>query len=176
MSDPSVIIIRFSSPDADLWRSLVEETGLSLSYLAPGDVSAVPRASAVVLSAAGNEAAAVEWIESHPASPGVPIYVVGTDPGRRVAVRALTAGAADYFALPDDIELLRAALRGAQVAANPGGTPEGPRPTQLDEIASWAARAALDANGGNVSQAARQLHISRGRLRRLVKVSAPGDE
>ena len=43
----------------------------------------------------------------------MPKFVVGSDTSRRIAARAVTAGAADYFALPEDLELLRNAVAGA---------------------------------------------------------------
>jgi DNA-binding NtrC family response regulator len=52
-----------------------------------------------------------------------------------------------------------------------GWTPSIPFPAELDQITSAAARATLEACGGNVSQAARQLAVSRGRLRRLIRLS-----
>jgi DNA-binding NtrC family response regulator len=47
-----------------------------------------------------------------------------------------------------------------------------PFPGELDAITAAAARATLDAVGGNVSEAARRLKISRARLRRLMNAAA----
>src|SRR3989442_6054144 len=53
-------------------------------------------------------------MESNRIPPGLPALVVGTDPGRRTAMRLVARGATDYFALPDDLEILRNAVAAAR--------------------------------------------------------------
>ena len=64
---------------------------------------------AVVLLAGGAESAALDLMaEWQPSS--VPCYLVGASLDHRIAAAALQRGAVDYFALPDDLELLRRSL------------------------------------------------------------------
>jgi two-component system response regulator HydG len=80
----------------------------------PADTGApFPGTAAVLLAAGGAEREAVEWLERHDVPAGIPVFVVGSDPGRRIAARVVSHGAADYFALPDDIEILRNAVASA---------------------------------------------------------------
>ncbi|MCL4763831.1 MAG: hypothetical protein KJ018_18990, partial [Burkholderiales bacterium] len=46
-----------------------------------------------------------------------PLVAVGSETDRRVAVEALRAGASDYFALPQDVDALRAWVRDQSLAA-----------------------------------------------------------
>jgi len=53
-------------------------------------------------------------LASHGVPRDVPLFVVGTDPGRRMAMQIVGRGAADYFALPEDLEILRNVLAAAR--------------------------------------------------------------
>ncbi|MBI2403269.1 MAG: sigma-54-dependent Fis family transcriptional regulator [Gemmatimonadetes bacterium] len=110
MQQPVIVVVRLSASFGDLWRQLAEGLGAELQDVAPGDIGAIPRTAAVLLGAGGAEREALDWLEQH-ANPGdVPVLVVGADPGRRVAAQAVAHGANDYFALPEDVELLRNAV------------------------------------------------------------------
>jgi DNA-binding NtrC family response regulator len=66
-------------------------------------------AGAVVVLAGGAEAQALDLLAELP--PGaIPWYVVGAAADHRIAAAALQRGARDYFALPDDLDLLRRRL------------------------------------------------------------------
>ena len=105
---PVLVVIRLSEAFAQVWSTLAEEAGLRL---APEPDAATPgrHPDAIVLMAAGGEERAAERL-LRDADPQT-IAVVGAETERRVAIELLHAGAADYFALPDDYDLLRAWLR-----------------------------------------------------------------
>jgi DNA-binding NtrC family response regulator len=86
----------------DLRASVVE-------WIPEAGQSAPPGTAVLVLLAGGSEAAALELLTQ--VSPGfAPCYVVGASLDHRVAAAAVQRGARDYFALPDDLELLRRSL------------------------------------------------------------------
>ena len=107
-----MMVISLSDSFAGLWPDLARDVNAALLT---GDRTLVGGAdvAAVVVAAGGAEPAALDWLESAPAVPGAPRFVVGADAGRRIAARAVGAGAADYFALPEDLELLRNAVGAA---------------------------------------------------------------
>ncbi|MBR9989321.1 MAG: sigma-54-dependent Fis family transcriptional regulator [Gemmatimonadetes bacterium] len=91
------------------WPELAAGADLILDR-APDAASARPlgRAVAVVLSAAGTETKAVEATLALRAAGGPAPAVVGVEADHRLAVGVLQAGAAEYFCLPADLEVLRA--------------------------------------------------------------------
>ena len=87
---------------------LVEAAGGAVIECRPG--TPVPPGTAVALILAGGaEPAAVDLLPDLAAGP-VPVYVVGAAADHRLAASAVGSGARDYFALPDDIDLLRRAV------------------------------------------------------------------
>src|SRR5574341_863355 len=114
MSDTNVLVARLSESFSEVWRQLGSglDTDVRLvSSAEGGSISATT--AAVLLAAGGAEREALEWLERHDVPAGVPVFVVGSDPGRRIAARVVSRGAADYFALPEDIEILRNAVASA---------------------------------------------------------------
>lgn len=65
--------------------------------------------SVLIILAGGSESAALDLLGELPPGP-VPIYVVGASSDHRIAAGAVQRGARDYFALPDDLEVLRRSL------------------------------------------------------------------
>src|SRR5690242_4820815 len=65
-------------------------------------------ASVLLLLAGGEESAAIDLLADWP--PGPPVYLVGASPDHRLAAAAVQRGARDYFALPDDLDVLRRSL------------------------------------------------------------------
>src|SRR6266487_3148090 len=83
-----------------------------------------PETAALIVAAGGAEREALQWLEGHPAPAGVPVLVVGTDPGRRTAMQFVTRGVSDYFAFPDDLEIFRNVIASAVNAARGRATPD----------------------------------------------------
>ena len=65
-------------------------------------------ASVLLLLAGGAEGAAIDLLAELP--PGPPVYLVGAAPDHRLAAAAVQRGARDYFALPEDLDVLRRSL------------------------------------------------------------------
>jgi len=143
MRPPFIVVIRFSASFVEFSRQLSESLGIEFRSLSPSDVNAVPRAAAVLLSAGGAERDAIEWLESREPQDGVPLFLAGSDTGRRTASRAVAHGATDYFALPEDVELLHHALEAA-IAQHQGGqgTIEDRADTDLNAFSALAGESA----------------------------------
>ena len=108
---PVLIVVRLSESFADLWRQLATGVGAELSVTVTGAMDSVPpTAAAVLLAAGGAEREALDWLDRHEVPSHVPVFVGGSDPGRRTAAQVVGHGAADYFALPEDVEVLSNAL------------------------------------------------------------------
>jgi DNA-binding NtrC family response regulator len=109
-----VTVIALSESFGGLWRELAVDLDVAIE-IAPSGKAWTPPAetAAVILAAGGVERDALQWLEDHPLAPRLRTLMVGADPGRRTALQAVARGAHDYFALPDDLELLRNALMAA---------------------------------------------------------------
>src|SRR6266566_10110054 len=113
-----VCVIVVSDAFRGLWQPFAAERGVAVDVSGAADaVTHGPETAAVIVAAGGAEREAVQWLESHRVPAGVPALVVGTDPGRRTAMRIVAHGARDYFALPDDLEIFRNAVASAVNAA-----------------------------------------------------------
>jgi DNA-binding NtrC family response regulator len=108
---PRVSVVTLSATFDGFWDALGADLGLAIDRLEPtASFTPPPDTAAVVLAAGGAERDAIQWLESRAAPPGLPVLVVGTDPGRRTGMQLVARGARDYFALPDDVEIFRTAL------------------------------------------------------------------
>src|SRR2546425_13369060 len=111
-------VIALSQAFQGFWNDLALDLGTAIDLVGPAEaVRSSPEMAAVIVAAGGAEREAVQWLGSHPVPAGVPVLVVGTDPGRRTAMQLVTHGASDYFALPDDLEIFRHAVASAVNAA-----------------------------------------------------------
>jgi len=120
---PQLSVIAISEAFKGFWNDLALDLGVGIDILSPGEaMSPQPETVAVIIAAGGAERDAIGWLESHRVPPGVPVLVVGTDPGRRTAMELVARGATDYFALPDDLEIFRNAV----AAARSGGHARAP--------------------------------------------------
>jgi two-component system, NtrC family, response regulator HydG len=89
---------------------LARELRAGLVIWNPEDEPAPPVGAGVVLIlAGGSEGTALDLLAELP-SAGVPVYLVGAVPDHRLAAAAVRRGATDYFALPDDFDVLRRSL------------------------------------------------------------------
>ena len=114
MSDIRLIMIKISDSFSHVWDDLAEGLGVSL-VVSDIDTPSVAAAdvAAFVIAAGGTEREALDWLDRHEPPADVPRFVVGADTGRRCATQIVGRGATDYFALPDDIEILRNSLAAA---------------------------------------------------------------
>jgi DNA-binding NtrC family response regulator len=107
-------VIAVSEAFRGFWHVLAEDLAVAIDVLGPTDAVATrPDTAAVILAAGGAERDAVRWLENHRVPAGVAALVVGTDPGRRLAMQLVARGASDYFALPDDLEIFRNSVTAA---------------------------------------------------------------
>ena len=107
---PSLSVVRLSTSFASAWSELAAEFGLQLVEVQEfADLG--KQAGTVALIAAGGEEDRVESLLRSSPVPNQSIAVVGAVESRRLAINVVRAGAADYFALPSDFELLRSWIR-----------------------------------------------------------------
>jgi two-component system response regulator HydG len=109
-------VIRLSDSFAEFWPLLAREVGAEvvdrLAAEAPDE--ALPADTAAILVAAGGaEPALAEFLRAFAAPVGIPLLAVGSSTGHRHAAHAVAAGAADYFALPEDRDALRDTIAAA---------------------------------------------------------------
>ena len=115
-------VIAVSDAFRGFWHVLSEDLAVVIDVLSPSDpVAFKPDTVALILAAGGAERDAVKWLENHRVPAGVAALVVGTDTGRRIAMKLVARGASDYFALPDDLEIFRNAVGAAMSGVPRGG-------------------------------------------------------
>ena len=112
--DITLLVVRLSDSFGELWPGLARELGATLVEWTPtlGELPA-PDAAAVLVAAGGQETELVTLLPQLTGARGIPIITVGAVASHRLAVHLLAAGAADYYALPDDRDGLRDALAAA---------------------------------------------------------------
>ena len=114
-------VIAISGAFKAFWNDLAVDLDVELDVIGAADSFAHPDTVALIVAAGGAEREAIQWLESRPTPAGMPVLVVGTDPGRRTAMQLVARGASDYFSLPDDLEIFRnatiAALKSAGARA-----------------------------------------------------------
>jgi two-component system response regulator HydG len=96
----------FRSSVAELLRELRAAT---LAWRPDEDPVPPAGAGVVLVMAGGAEAAAVDLLAELPRN-GTVVYVVGAATDHRLAAALVQRGARDYFALPEDLDLLRRSL------------------------------------------------------------------
>jgi two-component system response regulator HydG len=107
-SEWPVELVLFSDSFRSTVAGLVEELGGTVSASRSGGEPARPGGSIVLLLAGGAESEALDFL-ADTAGAG-PRYLIGAAADHRIAAAALQSGARDYFALPDDLDLLRRCL------------------------------------------------------------------
>jgi DNA-binding NtrC family response regulator len=107
-SEWRVELALFSDSFRSTVAGLVEELGGTVSAANPGDDRRATGADVVLLLAGGAESEALDFLADS-ASTGAR-YMIGAAADHRIAAAALQSGARDYFALPDDLDLLRRCL------------------------------------------------------------------
>ena len=105
-----IAVVRLSESFRSTVNDLARDLRASVVEWTPEKDQAVPASNGVLLLlAGGEEGKALDLLAELP--PGaVPRYVVGASLDHRIAAAAVQRGARDYFALPDDLEVLRRSL------------------------------------------------------------------
>ncbi len=111
MQRPRILTVRLSDSFREVWEAMADEFDAEFSVCTEGEPWPGPAGNAAVLvTAGGAEREALEWLDSHEWPAEIPLFVVGSDMGRRTGMQIAARGANDYFALPEDVELVRNAL------------------------------------------------------------------
>ena len=109
-----IILVNFSESFAQVWDGLARDLGVEWEQLEGRDPDAAGLdVAAFLLAAGGAEGDVVDWLDNHQPPAGVPTFAIGSDTGRRMATHIVSAGASDYFALPEDLEILRNSVAAA---------------------------------------------------------------
>ncbi len=104
-----MVVVRLSDSFRHTIGDLAAQLGAGTVEWTPDGREPPPAgAAALLLLAGGAEGAGIDLLSRIPAS--LPRYLVGASPDHRLAATAVSSGARDYFALPDDLEILRRSL------------------------------------------------------------------
>jgi DNA-binding NtrC family response regulator len=103
-------VLSLSESFSSVWPELAAEAGVVLQMV--GDVADLGHhtGSIALIAAGGDEARAESLLRDNPL-PGLELAVVGAQADHRLAVALMRAGAAEYFALPVDVDLIRSWVR-----------------------------------------------------------------
>jgi len=113
-SDNAVVVVRLTDSFSDFWPLLADELKVPLLEWRPADGEPPPPGAALVVVAAGGaEPDLPGFIPTLVVPSDVPILAVGAATAHRLAAQAVAAGAADYFALPNDRDALREVVTAA---------------------------------------------------------------
>jgi two-component system, NtrC family, response regulator HydG len=106
----SIAVVQLSESFRITISDLARELRASVVEWVPEAGQGVPAGTAVlVVLAGGAESAALDLLSELPPDP-VPRYVIGGAPDHRIAASMVQRGARDYFALPEDLDVLRRSL------------------------------------------------------------------
>ncbi|HEX2091863.1 MAG TPA: sigma 54-interacting transcriptional regulator [Longimicrobiaceae bacterium] len=106
-----LVVLARSDSFSAVWAQLAAEVGAEARVVEPAEeLDAVPGALATIVAVGGVEEEAEPVLRSLAAAGSPPPLVVGARPDHRLAAALVRAGAADYFALPGDLDALRAEL------------------------------------------------------------------
>ena len=113
---PQVVVLRLSDSFAEFWPLLAREVGADLVDRLATEARDEPLptdTAAILVAAGGAEPTLADFLRAFGAPAGIPVLAVGASTGHRHAAHAVAAGAADYFALPDDRDALRDTIAAA---------------------------------------------------------------
>jgi DNA-binding NtrC family response regulator len=106
-----IAVVQLSHSFRQTMSDLARDLRASVVEWIPESGQSIPAGTAVlVVLAGGEEGAALDLLTEIPPGP-VPRYVVGASVDHRIASAAVQRGARDYFALPDDLEVLLRSLQ-----------------------------------------------------------------
>ena len=107
---PTLTLLALSDSFSAMWPALAAECGLGLVTVAePAEFDRLTGTVGIISGAGAEES--LEHSFRRVNAPDLEVAAVGALPSHRVAAAAMRGGAAEYFALPDDYELLRSWLR-----------------------------------------------------------------
>jgi len=154
---PVLALILVSDSFASVWTDMAAEAGAELRAVAP-DAAPVGEAAALLVAAGGDERRGLDLMAGIAERWPVPVYFVGAEASHRFAVEALRRGAADYFSLPEDADLLRRTLaarfeagRARVAAATPDGNPFAELMGQSEALRATLERAGRVLRHGDVT-------------------------
>jgi DNA-binding NtrC family response regulator len=105
-----IAVVRLSDSFSTTIADLAGDLGAGLRDWKPGEGEApASGASCALLLAGGAESQALDLLGTLPL--GVARYVIGASSDYRMAAAVIQRGARDYFALPEDLDLLRRSLQ-----------------------------------------------------------------
>src|SRR5256885_4418371 len=103
---PRLCVIVVSDAFREFWQHLASDFALGIDVSSSADsVTLRPETAALIVAAGGAEREALQWLAGHPAPPGAPVLVGGTDPGVSHALPFVTRGAHGALALTGDLDL-----------------------------------------------------------------------
>jgi two-component system response regulator HydG len=105
---PIVTIVILSESFSALWQDMAAELDVELVTAEP-DQPLQGDSVAVIVAAGGEEGRGLDALITYVAE-SRPTYLVGTNTSHRFGIEATRRGAADYFALPNDLDLFRRTL------------------------------------------------------------------
>ncbi|HEX4682117.1 MAG TPA: sigma-54 dependent transcriptional regulator [Gemmatimonadaceae bacterium] len=106
---PSLLVLQLSDSFSALWPTLARECQLELEVTTSVERFDTARDAVGIVAAGGEEFRLDQVFRDLPVG-DVQVAAVGADGDRRVAIATMRAGAADFFALTDDLDLLRSWL------------------------------------------------------------------
>jgi len=107
--EPRVLVVALSPSFADSIRALLGAAHLEVEERAPNEEGPLPPCAGCFVLAGGVEPDGLDWVGGQSACQP-PIYVIGASADHRLALGAVSRGARDYFALPQDLDLFRRTL------------------------------------------------------------------
>ena len=107
---PTLHLLSLSDSFDAVWPELAAESGLTLVPVPEASVFPGLTSGLAIVNGGGVEETLPEVLR-RVATGAVEVVAVGALPSHRLAVQVVRAGAAEYFALPDDVSALRAWLR-----------------------------------------------------------------
>jgi len=111
--DSPLVVLRLSDSFSEFWTLLARELDVPLVVADAADHALPPNTLAVVVAAGGAETEVGPLLGRLGPTGSVTLVVAGASTSHRVAAQVVAAGAADYFALPEDRDALRGTLAAA---------------------------------------------------------------
>ena len=146
---PVLNVVQLSDSFHSIWADFGAELDLE-AQIFDLEASLPVQGIAIVVAAGGLEDQGLDALLTLMDRYRPPVYLVGANPSHRFGVEAVRRGAADYFALPDDLDLLRRTLSARVEAAR-----EQQGPTEVAATAFDAIRGKSDALRATLDKAAR---------------------